>query len=95
MKLLLIIMAPKHLSFVEKVHIMTLREEKVSVLNICECMGRSRRSILRVLAAEKKLTRGEMPKREVGSGRPKKTSEMTDKLIKREVTINPKILQSN
>jgi hypothetical protein len=54
-------------------------------------MGTSRRSILRVIAAQKKLTPGEAPKRKVGYERLRKTSEMTDKLIKHEVTINPKI----
>jgi hypothetical protein len=37
------------------------------------------------------LTHAEVPKRKVGSGGPKKTSEMTDKLTKCEATINPKI----
>ena len=62
-----------------------------SVIAVVRDIGVSREAIFQLKRSDALLPPRMIPKRESGSGAPKKTSPRTDKLLKREVTSYPSI----
>ena len=85
------IMPRSELSDVEKSRILTLREENVTIAEIVRRTGRSRSAIMRLLAAARSLPPGTIPTTKKRPGRKRKTSQLTDRLLKLAVTRNPRL----
>jgi hypothetical protein len=73
----------------DKVKIMTLWREGIAKKDIGVHTGFPVRSIQRVILANRNLPEWSIPIRKKGSGRPKKTSKSTDRLLKSTVLNNP------
>ena len=84
-------MPGKYTSSEEKARILAWRQEKVPIKEICARSGRAKSTIMKLLASSKGLPVNTVPKHKFGGGRRKKTSNTTDKLIKREVEKNPRL----
>jgi len=65
-------MPEKYTTSEEKARILTWRQEDVSIKLICECMGKGRENIMRILAPEKHLCRNTVPNHKFGGGRKKR-----------------------
>ena len=78
----LINMPGKYISNEEKARIPARRQEKVSIKVVCERSGRRKVNIMRLLAAAKELPDKTVSKHKFDGGRRKKTSRLTDTIIK-------------
>ena len=81
-------MPGKYTSDEEKARILAWRQENVPIKVICEHSGRGKATVMRILAAAKKLTYITVPKHKFGGGRRRKTSKFTDAVMKRELQKN-------
>ena len=81
-------MPGKYTSSEEKARILAWRQEKVSIKEICARSRRAKSTVMKLLASAKGLPPNKVPKHRFGGGRKKKTSNVTDTLIKREVQKN-------
>ena len=84
-------MPGKRLTTEEKARILALHEENVGWKEICDRTGRGKSAVFELLREAKTLPPGCIPPTKSVSGRPRKTSAVTDKLIRREVIKNPRI----
>ncbi|KAK3859980.1 hypothetical protein Pcinc_033936 [Petrolisthes cinctipes] len=84
-------MGPKNLSDVEKARTLALREEKVTVNQIVKRTGRSKATIMRLLAAARHLSPTTIPWHKPCCRGPRKTTQLTDCLLKLAVTRNPRL----
>ena len=75
----------KYISNEEKARIPARRQEKMPIKVICERSGRRKAIIMRLLAAAKELPNKAVFKHKFGGGRRKKTSRLTDTIIKPEL----------
>lgn len=82
-------MVGQFLSTEEKARILALREENVTIKEICRRLKRSKATVMRLLAAAKDQPTGHVPCHKPMTGRPRKTSQQTDSILKREVMKNP------
>ena len=81
-------MPGKYTSNEDKARILAWRQENVPIKVICERSGRGKATVMRILAAAKKLPCNTVPKHKFGGGR-RKTSKFTDSIMKRELQKNP------
>lgn len=79
------------LSMEEKSRAIALLDHGMSVIRVSTDLKVSRQAIYRVRDATATVPPGTTPPRKPGSGAPIKTSERSDKLLKREVMLNPSI----
>ncbi|KAG0710343.1 Transposable element Tcb1 transposase [Chionoecetes opilio] len=84
-------MGPTQLSDVEKARILAYHEENVSVSEIMRRTGRGRSTIQRLCKEARDLPPTVVPQYKKRPGRKKKTSQLTDKLLKLAVTWNPRL----
>lgn len=82
-------MAPTNLSVEEKARILAWKYENVSTKEIAKRTGRGESTIRRLVASARGLPLNVVPPRKSASGRPRKTSSVTDTLLRREVLKNP------
>src|SRR5215469_10985849 len=82
-------MNKKPLTDTEKARILTMREDHVTVKDICSRTGRSKSTVLRLLSASKKLPPNTIPKHKTRSGCKKKAISATDRFLKKSVIFNP------
>ena len=82
-------MGPANSKKEEKARIMALKEENVPIKEICARVGRSKATVMRILAASKGLPQNIVPPPKPRSGRPRKTTKKTDALLRRAVLGNP------
>ena len=87
----ILIMVGGYLKSDEKARIIAWREENVSIKKICRRSGRNKATVMRLLAAARGLPPNIVPEHKIIAGRPRKTTEATDKLLKREVMKNPRV----
>ena len=78
-------MGQKKLQMENKSRDLTLLERGESVIAVARDIGVSREAIHQSKRSAASLSSGMVPKRKSGSGKAKKTSPRTDKLLKREV----------
>jgi len=84
-------MGVKKLSIKEKSRALAWASLKMSTKVIAQKMGRSQRSIQKLLLAARDLPENTTPKRKPGSGRPKSLTNTDLRVIKRFVIANPTI----
>ena len=82
-------MGHKRMDAAEKVRILTWRQEHVTIKDICQRTGRTKSSIMALLAAARGLLPNVVRDTKARSGRPRKTSTCTDFVIRRELRRNP------
>lgn len=87
-------MPGKYCSGEEKVRIIAWRQEHVPIKTISQRSGRSKPTVMRILAAASGLPPNTVPMHKYGGGRRKKTSNTTDTLLKRELYKNPRLTAS-
>ena len=75
-------MPRKYNSDEEKACILVWRQEKMPIKVICEWSGRGKATIMRLLAAAKQFPNNTVPKCKFGGGRRRKTSRLTDTIMK-------------
>ena len=75
----------------KKSRALTLLEKGESVIAVVEDIGVSREAIYQLKRSAALLSPGMVPKRKSGSGTPKKTSPIINKLLKHKVLSNPSI----
>ena len=84
-------MVRKKLQIEEKSLALTLLEKGESVIAVARDTGVLREAIYQLKRSAASLTPGIVPKRMSGSGAPKKTTQRTDKLLKRQMLSYPSI----
>ena len=84
-------MAPNNLSAEEKARNLAWKYENVPTKEIARRTGRGESTIRRLISTARGLPSNVVPPRKPASGRPRKTSAVTDALLRREVLKNPKI----
>ena len=82
----------KYTSDEEKARILAWRQENVPLKVTCERSERGKATIIRILAAAKKLPRNTVSKHKYGGGRRGKTSRFTDTIVKRELQKNTRLM---
>ena len=75
-------MPGKYISDEEKARILPWGQEKMPMKVICERSGREKATIIRLLAAAKELLNNAVPKHKLGGGKRKKTSRLTETIMK-------------
>lgn len=73
----------------EKNLILALKEERVTIKEICRRTGRARSTVCGLIAATRFLPPNELPKAKGPSGRKRKTTAETDQLVKKAVIKDP------
>ena len=88
-------MGRKKLSDAEKAQAFTKVEDSVPVTKIAANLKVSRQAVYKMMKAARGLPKGTVPKRKIGSGRKRKTSGRTDRLLKQEVLASLSIMAAN
>ena len=83
-------MVPTDLSVEEKARILAWKYENVSTKEIVKRTGRGESTIRRLVASARGLPLNVVPPRKSASWRPRKSSSITDTLLRREILKNPK-----
>lgn len=73
----------------EKTRALTLLEQGMSVIRVAEVLKVTRTSVYNLKKAAAAVPPGTTPPRKEGSGAPRKTSQRTDSLLKREMKADP------
>ncbi|KAK3883279.1 hypothetical protein Pcinc_012408 [Petrolisthes cinctipes] len=73
----------------ERARILALRIENVPIKEICSRTGRHKTTVMRILAAARRLPPSQVPIPKPRPGRRKKTTKEIDCLLKMEVVNNP------
>ena len=82
-------MGGKKLSEIEKAQALTKVEHGVPVTEIAADLKISRQAVYKMMKAARGLPKDTVPKRKISSGRKRKTSGRTDRLLKQEVLASP------
>ena len=78
----------KYTSDEENARILAWRQEEMPIKVICERSGRGKATIMRLLAVAKELPNNTVPKHKFGGGKRRKTSRLTDTIMKGELQMN-------
>ena len=82
-------MSGKYISDDEKAYILAWRQEKMLIKVICKQSGRGKATIMRLLAAAKELPNNTVLKHKFGGVKRRKTSQLTNTIMKRELQKKP------